>query len=206
MTTGAPTTATRAAPVAPAGAASPRGRSDAVPLRVVLLACGAGALSLQVLLPSVGAAGAVLVSLVQVFAVLVAVIDHREGRIPNRYVIGMLLAVLVAGLSFSSAVSGLLTHAWLVSVGIGVALTVISLMFDGIGMGDVKFLAAASVPLTIASPWAALALIAISAVGVTAQSAIARLRFRSKVERSIPMGPWIAIGIAPAVLLAATLQ
>lgn len=176
------------------------GTSDTVPARWVWAAAAAGAAALHLTLPVADVAAAAAVAVVQVFAVLAAFVDQREGRIPNSHTRWMLITVLTVAVTLNLLLGtpGQVWSAVLAGAGTGLALTLLSLVSGGIGMGDVKFLAVAGFALWPVHPAAIAVLIAVSCVGVTAHAAIRRCG-------GAPVGPWIAVSLIPAVLIAGTI-
>jgi Flp pilus assembly protein protease CpaA len=171
--------------------------SDSVPLWSVGAAGLAGLVALQLALPVTSVTAATTIAIVQVFAVLAAVVDHREGRIPNRTVFWTLGSVLAAGSTLSWGTGTFETFWVSLAAGlvIGAVLTVLSLLTGGIGMGDVKFLTVASVALWMVAPIAVGIVIVISFAGVAIQSVL------NRSTNGVPMAPWIAVALIPALLI-----
>jgi Flp pilus assembly protein protease CpaA len=171
--------------------------SDSVPLWSVGAAGLAGLVALQIALPVTSVTASTTIAIVQVFAVLASVVDHREGRIPNRTVFWALASVLPAGATLSWAVGAVETFwgALAAGLGVGAVLTVLSLLTGGIGMGDVKFLTVASVALWMVTPIAVGIVIVISFAGVATQSVL------NRSTNGVPMAPWIAVALIPALLI-----
>jgi leader peptidase (prepilin peptidase) / N-methyltransferase len=126
-----------------------------------------------------------------------ALIDIRHGIIPD----GLNLSIAGLGLSKAAIAGGLaaFAEAAIEAVAIGVIFWLLRRVYfawrkiDGLGLGDVKFLAAAA-------PWIGVAGIPmlLSIAALTALAAAGGLRWAGQAmtrQTSLPFGPFLAMGL-----------
>lgn len=125
-----------------------------------------------------------------------AVIDHRDGILPN----GLVALLFVAGLAAIpwSAPGSALDHALGAVAGFGV-MAVIAVTYkrlrgiDGLGWGDVKFMAAAGLWVGWQGIWSVLLIASASALLVALLSALRGARLTAKTP--LAFGPYLCFGM-----------
>jgi leader peptidase (prepilin peptidase)/N-methyltransferase len=132
-------------------------------------------------------------------AILLAVTDATTHRLP----LG-LIALMTAGtlaLLAGAHSPGPFARAVLTGLGLGLAVTLLCLPRNGLGLGD----AALAVPIGIAlgwTGWSAVALWLLTASLLLSVTATTLLVLRRVTRRSrLPLGPFLLLAVAPAVLL-----
>ena len=149
---------------------------------------------------------ATFIALLCAASALLAVIDLRRGIIPN----WLNLAIAVAGLARAVLLEGFAAALAAGSEGVAVGAIVWLLRklyfmvrkFEGLGLGDVKLLAASGVWIGIAGVPVQLlvaSLTALAAAGVLQLSGRAMTR-----QTSLPFGPFLALGLLAALALQQT--
>jgi leader peptidase (prepilin peptidase)/N-methyltransferase len=132
-------------------------------------------------------------------AVLLAYTDATTHRLPLGLILLMTFGtvVLLAG----SASAAALTRALLTALGLGLAVFLLCLPRNGLGLGD----AALAVPIGLAlgwAGWASLVLWALTASLLLTGTAGTLLALRRVTRRSrLPLGPFLLLAVVPAVLL-----
>ncbi len=122
---------------------------------------------------------------------MIAWIDWRKRRIPNQYVVGILIAGIIGIWLFPEMPFG---YRWSGFFALSVPLLMLACALPGsIGGGDIKLMAAAGVLLGITGIWNAF-VTAIMSAGVY----VCFLLFIKKAERKteIALGAFICLGIA----------
>lgn len=132
-------------------------------------------------------------------AVPLAHSDATTHRLPHGLILLMTLGtvVLLAGSGYPAA----LTRALLTAAGLGLAVFLLCLPRNGLGLGD----AALAVPIGLAlgwTGWASLALWLLTASLLLTVTAGTLLALRRVTRRSrLPLGPFLLLAVVPAVLL-----
>jgi leader peptidase (prepilin peptidase) / N-methyltransferase len=146
---------------------------------------------------------ATFIALLCAASVLLALIDLRRGIIPN----WLNLAIAVAGLARAILLDGFAAALAAGSEGLAVGATVWLLRwlyfrlrkFEGLGLGDVKLLAASGVWIGIAGVPVQLLVASLSAL---AAAGVLRLSGRALTRQtSLPFGPFLALGLLTALAL-----
>ena len=138
-----------------------------------------------------------LLAIVVVFVLSLplAVIDFKEHRLPNPLTYS---AISVSGTLV--LVAGVFTHDWLrlvTSLGLGLATLGIGYLmvkFNGIGMGDVKYLVATNTLLGWFSPWLILVMLAIGFTTAALISVALILSRKANLKTPLAMGPFLILG------------
>jgi leader peptidase (prepilin peptidase) / N-methyltransferase len=136
-----------------------------------------------------------------VLSIPLGITDIREHRLPNTLTYPAIavsaVLVVVAGLA-TGAFGQLLTA--LVLGGVTFGLGYLMAKFDGIGMGDVKFLVAVNVILGWFSPWLILPMLAIGFTVASLVSLTLIVMRRANLKTAIPMGPFLMLGFLVVAL------
>ena len=135
-------------------------------------------------------------------ALAAVIIDARTHRLPNR-IVGPLAAIGLAGLTAASVTEPLLGLPGLALGAVvfaGPWLVVHLISPASIGFGDVKFTAALGLYLSWFDPMAGLGACALALLSAWPHSLVHVVR---KTGSTVPLGPYLLIGAAGSVLLAA---
>ncbi len=138
-----------------------------------------------------------------IFCSALALIDIRRGIIPNR------LNLAIAGLGLVRAVGGGGAAAGITAIAEGVAIGAIFWMLQwlyyrvrkkpGLGLGDVKFLAAAGLWVGITGLPTLLLIATLTALAVAGMLKLAGQSMTR--QTSLPFGPFLAAGLLLTVIL-----
>lgn len=140
----------------------------------------------------------VVIAILITIALLISLTDISVRKIPNFYV------SLIGTVGIASIFTGLFN----ISVGMhiggfiagGLIFIVPFLLNQGIGAGDVKFLAVAGLVLGFENILIAIMVMGISIVVFITGMVIVRKNFRDTMKLHIPLGPFISIGFAAGLL------
>jgi leader peptidase (prepilin peptidase)/N-methyltransferase len=140
-------------------------------------------------------AGAAIAAFLAAVLVILAAIDIRSGRIPNRIVLPATAIVLVADLVFWPGHVGEFVLAALVTSGVLLIPNLISSSW--MGMGDVKL----GLLLGVALGWGAIGALMIAFIAVLPVALVIMARGGASARKAtLPFGPFMAFG-ALAVLI-----
>lgn len=148
---------------------------------------------------------AIFFALLCVASALLALIDLRRGIIPN----WLNLAIAVAGLARAALLEGFTATlaAGLEGLAVGAIVWLLRRLyfmlrkFDGLGLGDVKLLAASGIWIGITGVPVQLLVASLSALTV---AALLRLTGRIVTAKtSLPFGPFLVLGLLTAVWIEA---
>lgn len=141
---------------------------------------------------------------------IIAHIDHREHRIPNRILLILLLVRML--LLFAEIIGRSLNDSEGWSFGIffrsctGLTFGLVIMLFvyiisrHAIGMGDVKLSAVIGFFMETSGWYTALLIGSIAAAGF---SVVQLIRKKMKLKDEIPLGPFFAFGVVAAVIIGA---
>ncbi len=128
-----------------------------------------------------------------------AVIDIRERRLPNRLVLPAIPIAIVG--QVVAAISGAPWWPMLYAIGAGLAafgLGLIANLRGGLGMGDVKLIAAMSLSLGWFSPLAPLLGVSLAFVSAGFWLGIKLVAKKASMGSSIALGPYLLVGFVLA--------
>ncbi len=169
--------------------------SAAIPVRVLLVEAGTGALFVLLWSRYGMSLDFVFVALVACVFTVALVIDFEHLLIPNRLVYPAIGAALVA---MPLAVGpGLSEALWGGLIGLGLLLLIVLVYPRGMGLGDVKL--AALVGLVVGFPLVLLALFLSFVLG-GAVGVAALLARRAGMKDALPFAPFLAVGGMVALL------
>jgi len=140
----------------------------------------------------------VLVAFLITIAALISITDLSVRKIPNIYVgiIGVIgFTLMLTGIfnvSIGMHIAGFITGSLIFMVPF--------LLNQGVGAGDVKFLAVAGLVLGFENMLIAIMIMAISIVLFVLGMIIARRDFKKTMKMHIPLGPFISIGFVAGLL------
>lgn len=130
-----------------------------------------------------------------VLSIPLSITDIKEHRLPNPityFAIAVSVAMVIAAGFWSSRWLDLLTA--LVMGGITLGIGYLMAFFNGIGMGDVKYLVATNTLLGWFSPWLILPMLAIGFTLASLVSLGLIITQRANLKTPIAMGPFLMVG------------
>lgn len=139
-------------------------------------------------------------------AIPLAVIDHKQHRLPNKYTYPAIL-IAVVGTLLAAAISAN-WEAFFIGTATNIGLTALALwawVRNGLGLGDVKLLIAMNQSLAYFSPWLVLLSLLIAVITATFLGLARIFRKSMSWKDRIAFGPFLIFGYAatsvPAVLV-----